>query len=81
MGSLDIAGLDDDVLGRLRLRAARNGRTAEEEARAILTAAVSGEGSRRGLVGTLRDRVIAEGGVEPASPPRPGRHRRAPVFD
>jgi hypothetical protein len=36
MASITIRGLDDDLKQRLRLRAARNGRSMEDEARTIL---------------------------------------------
>ena len=42
MSSLTIRKLDDDVKTRLRVRAARNGRSMEEEARVILRRAVDG---------------------------------------
>ncbi len=43
-----VRGLSDAVLQRLRLRAARAGRSAEAEAREIITAAVT---EKRGTVG------------------------------
>jgi plasmid stability protein len=43
MGILNIRNLPDDVHARLRVRAARAGRSMEAEARAILTAAVRAE--------------------------------------
>ena len=42
MASITIRNLDDDVRTRLRVRAAGNGRTMEEEARLILGEAVGG---------------------------------------
>ncbi|MFZ4071829.1 MAG: FitA-like ribbon-helix-helix domain-containing protein [Caulobacterales bacterium] len=42
MASLTIRNLDDDIKERLRVRAAHNGRSMEEEARAILRATVAG---------------------------------------
>lgn len=41
MGSLSVRKLDDRVLEKLRVRAAEHGVSMEEEARRILTAAVS----------------------------------------
>jgi len=70
MASLSIRDLDDDVRDRLRIRAARHGRSMEAEVRAILTAAVAETRPARGLVGTLRDRIVAEGGVDLDLPPR-----------
>ncbi len=42
MATLTIRKLEDDVKERLRVRAARAGRSMEEEARLILTSAVGG---------------------------------------
>ncbi|KHK95827.1 hypothetical protein LK09_17505 [Microbacterium mangrovi] len=42
MASMTIRNLDDETKARLRVRAARHGRSTEAEVRAILTAAVSG---------------------------------------
>ncbi len=39
MGSIAIGQIDDGLIGRLRQRAAENGRTVEDEAREILCAA------------------------------------------
>src|SRR5262245_51688076 len=43
MASITIRQLDDDLKKRLRLRAARNGRSMEDEARTILRSAAAGE--------------------------------------
>jgi phosphopantothenoylcysteine decarboxylase/phosphopantothenate--cysteine ligase len=43
MASITIRQLDDDLKHRLRLRAARNGRSMEDEARTILRGAAAGE--------------------------------------
>ncbi len=42
MASLTIRNLEEDTKERLRVRAAQNGRSMEEEARAILRATVAG---------------------------------------
>jgi plasmid stability protein len=42
MASLTIRNLEDDTKERLRVRAARNGRSMEEEARVILRTVVAG---------------------------------------
>ncbi|MCY3778022.1 MAG: hypothetical protein OXH11_18755 [Candidatus Aminicenantes bacterium] len=42
MGSLSVRKLDDHVIARLRIRAARRGVSMEEEVRSILRTAVSG---------------------------------------
>ena len=41
MGSLSVRRLDEETIRRLRLRAARNGRSMEEETRTIIRQAVS----------------------------------------
>jgi phosphopantothenoylcysteine decarboxylase / phosphopantothenate---cysteine ligase len=46
MASITIRQLDDDLKRRLRLRAARNGRSMEDEARTILRSATTGEDTR-----------------------------------
>jgi plasmid stability protein len=43
MASLSVRNLDDDLLGRLKRRAARHGNSAEAEVRAILREALTGE--------------------------------------
>jgi antitoxin FitA len=43
MGSLSVRNLDDDLIKRLRHRAARHGSSAEAEVRAILRQALSNE--------------------------------------
>lgn len=46
MASLSVRNLEDDILARLKRRAARHGRSAEAEAREILAQALSGEAER-----------------------------------
>ena len=43
MASLSVRNLDDDLLARLKRRAARHGRSAEAEVRDILRQILSGE--------------------------------------
>jgi antitoxin FitA len=43
MASLSVRNLDDDLLSRLKRRAARHGRSAEAEVRDILRQTLSGE--------------------------------------
>jgi plasmid stability protein len=69
MAAVSIRGLDDSVREKLRVRAARHGRSMEAEMRAILTAAVS-EDTREGLFPALIDRFDRLGGVEVEVPPR-----------
>jgi plasmid stability protein len=75
MAALSIRGLDDEVRERLRLRAARNGRSMEAEIRAILSDAVQEPGPEEGLLTTLLDRFGALGGVELDLPSRTGSAR------
>ena len=70
MAAVSIRDLDDDVKDRLRVRAARNGRSMEAEIRAILTDAVSESDSSRSLFTELLDRFGEIGGVELDLPPR-----------
>jgi antitoxin FitA len=75
MSAVSIRNLDDRVKDRLRVRAARHGRSMEAEMRAILTAAVSEPRQDDGLFGTLLSRFSELGGVDldlpaRATPPR-----------
>jgi len=65
MASMTIRDLDDRLKQRLRIQAARNNRSMEEEARAILKAALSGDpGSAKSLYKSIRDRIEPLGGVD-----------------
>ena len=80
MASITIRNLDDGVKTRLRVRAADNGRSMEEEARLILRDAVSRGKSPRNLASAIRARLAPLGGVDLELPPRePG--REPPSFD
>ncbi len=71
MGSMTIRDLDDAVKKKLRVRAARNNRSMEEEARAILRAAVlSDSGKPKSLVRAIRARIEPLGGIELEIAPR-----------
>jgi plasmid stability protein len=70
MAAVSIRDLDDDVKDRLRVRAARNGRSMEAEIRAILTDAVSESDASRSLFTELLDRFGEIGGVELDLPAR-----------
>ncbi len=65
-----IGNLDDQVLQRLRARAAQHGRTLEAEIRAILTDAVSEPGEAEGLFQAIVRRFGELGGVDLELPPR-----------
>ena len=80
MASITIRNLDDDVKARLRVRAAGNGRSMEEEARLILRDAVGRRPGSRNLAEAIRARIAPLGGVDLELPPRePG--REPPTFD
>jgi plasmid stability protein len=77
MAAVSIRDLDDRVKERIRVRAARHGRSMEAEMRAILTDAVSEPESDRGLLRALADRFGELGGVELDLPARSARPRAA----
>ena len=79
MASITIRNLDDEVKTRLRVRAAGNGRSMEEEARLILRAAVVHK-PRGNLAAAIRARIAPLGGVEIELPPREPA-REPPSFD
>ena len=81
MASITIRNLDDDVKTRLRVRAAGNGRSMEQEARLILRDAVGGDDvPARGLGSAIHELFKPLGGVELELPPR-GPMREPPRFD
>ena len=80
MANITIRNLDDDVKTRLRMRAAQNGRSMEEEARRILREAVRRKPSVQNLARSIRARFAPLGGVELELPPR-GPEREPPRFD
>jgi len=77
VSAVSIRNLDDRVKERLRVRAARHGRSMEAEMRAILTEAVSEPGEDTGLFRALLDRVGQLGGVELDIPKRAAQPRAA----
>jgi antitoxin FitA len=77
VSAVSIRNLDDRVKERLRVRAARHGRSMEAEMRAILTDAVSEPGEGGGLFQALHDRFAALGGVDLDIPKRGTRPRAA----
>jgi antitoxin FitA len=65
MATMTIRNLDDSLKSRLRVRAARHGKSMEEEARDILRAALSAETTVAGDLGAaIRGRFAALGGVD-----------------
>jgi plasmid stability protein len=77
LAALSIRNLDDGVKERLRVRAARHGRSMEAEVRAILTDAVAEPRETPSLFQALMDRFGELGGVELELPPRATRPRAA----
>ncbi len=81
MASITVRNLDEDVKSRLRLKAAGNGRSMEEEARIILREAVAAGGvPAKGLGTALHELFKRFGGVELELPPREPM-REPPRFD
>ncbi|WP_147260664.1 FitA-like ribbon-helix-helix domain-containing protein [Pseudonocardia hierapolitana] len=80
MTTLTVRGLDDDTRARLRVRAARNGRSMEAEVRAILREALSEPDAETGLGSRIAARFAAVGGIDLEPPPR-GDMPRAAHFD
>ena len=77
MATLTIRKLDDSVKTKLRVRAAENGRSMEEEARAILekTLTAAPSAPRGNMAVRIRRRFEPLGGVELDIPPRTGTAR------
>lgn len=81
MASITIRRLDDTVKSRLRLRAASNGRSMEEEARIILREAVEREPvPAKGLGTAVHELFKPLGGLDLELPPREAMRER-PRFD
>ena len=81
MASITVRNLDDDVKRRLRVRAAENGRSMEQEAREILKQALEEETAPAKDLGTaIYERFRPFGGVELDIPPRDPM-REPPKFD
>ncbi|AIS15597.1 MULTISPECIES: FitA-like ribbon-helix-helix domain-containing protein [Pseudomonas] len=70
MASLTIRNLDDHIKERLRIEAAHNGHSMEEEARLILRRALSRTADSQGLGSRIRARFAETGGVELELPER-----------
>ena len=70
MASITIRNLDDGLKRRLRVRAAENGRSMEEEARDILRRTVGESPPPKDLGRAIHARFAALGGVEIDLPER-----------
>ena len=80
MASMTIRNLDDDVITRLRVRAAEHHRSMEEEVRVILRNAVMRGRSTRNLAEMARAHFGPSNGVDLELPAR-GPMREPPSFD
>ena len=78
MAAISVRDLDEDVAARLKVRAARHGRSMEAEVRTILTDSLAtDEDDRPNLAQAIRERFADIGGVELELPPRRDRPRAA----
>jgi plasmid stability protein len=81
MASITIRNLDDALKGKLRVRAARHGRSMEDEVRYILrTVLAETHAQPTNLADAIRRRFEPLGGVELKIPAR-GKLREPPRFD
>ena len=72
MATITIRNLDEKVKRALQIRAAKNGRSMEAEAREMISAPIakSGSGSGHGLGSAIDERFAVLGGVDLQIPPR-----------
>lgn len=71
MATLTIRSLDDSIKKALRIRAAINDRSMEEEARMILRTALKEEQKTTTGLGTIiHQRFVSEGGIDIETPGR-----------
>jgi plasmid stability protein len=70
MASITIRKLDDDLKRRLRVRAARHGRSMEGEAREIVRQVLGEKAPPRNLAAAIRARLAPLGGIDLELPPR-----------
>ncbi|MGH3545054.1 MAG: FitA-like ribbon-helix-helix domain-containing protein [Mycobacteriales bacterium] len=70
MATLTVRGVPDETKARLRVRAARHGRSMEAEARTILQDLLSETPVPDGLGSRIHARFAALGGVDLQMPPR-----------
>ena len=81
MANITTLNLDGETMRNLRIRAAENGHSTEEEARQILRHALSSDPLPRKNLGTAIHQLFkVAGGVELDTPPRQ-RMRKPPRFD
>ncbi|MGF6129632.1 FitA-like ribbon-helix-helix domain-containing protein [Pseudomonas frederiksbergensis] len=70
MASITIRNLDDQIKEQLRIAAAHNGHSMEEEARLILGRALATVDRAGGLGSRIRNRFSSSGGIELNLPSR-----------
>ena len=72
MATITVRGLDDELKQKLRVRAAENGRSVEQEVRTILSEALEADGTRgtENLFDEIRADVSELGGAEFELPAR-----------
>lgn len=71
MASITIRNLEEETKRRLKIRAAKHGRSMEEEARLILNSATTAQpGAAERLGSAIRSRVVKFGGIELELPAR-----------
>jgi plasmid stability protein len=81
VASMTIRNIDESLKARLRIQAAKNGRSMEDEARDILRTALSSGPSRgSSLLEAIRSRIEPLGGVELEIAPREDM-RNPPTFE
>ena len=81
IASIFVRDLDEGLKRRLRIRAAQNGRSMEEEVREILKTALNRQpAAPQNLASAIRARFAPLGGVELDLPPR-SPMRKPPRFD
>jgi plasmid stability protein len=78
MASITIRNLDESVKRRLKVRAAENGRSMEEEARQILSEGVLVNKKEPNLLEAIRAIVEPAGGIELPEYPRSKRPNMRP---
>lgn len=82
MAAISVRDLDEDVASRLKVQAARHGRSMEAEVRAILTDSVTAaEDERLNLAQAIRERFAPIGGVDLEIPPRSAMPRAVDLSD
>lgn len=73
MATMTIRNIEDALKQRLRVRAAQNGRSMEDEARDILRSTLASDHAQNAsLVESIRARIEPLGGIELDLPPRNG---------